>query len=489
ETDGKLLKDNFLSLNQEFPLNVMKAEKYIDDKIKMQQLGLSENLHPNQVTFFEVTSPYSENELLQLFGNIPPIARKEPQSLAIEHYFSQYDGFENNRYSGSYDLKIGTLWLISGQYKKRQFKLPMESSNPKIISRKTYKWIWEIGRAAQTEPSAFQSALKASMSTILSELFSSGGRIEEAFLFAHSLDKVHTELYKRKYGFKVFLEVSGGLTNEGFLFVPLSIILNRLHMKSSYEDFDIDFSFYKWLQVQSQILSNPVLISKDIQIQIQIRDFSSLKVFLLNHLLNQKNPKLLQSFSEEGREDLLNSVRSPPYPVSYDPLKLYARATAQIQGTMISYGGADRIYYSDPFEDLNPNEYLKKYRLIEVIIPKDFKLPAEVALKSVFEFYKAKFKKLGLDDFSSFLKNNNIYFAISTQAPFNTTKLEFEKKWYAHRPALYSYQNSAFFSYKHKVVPELYIEITSFSSIEIQNAKIKYIPLEDSGILPSPFVF
>lgn len=229
---------------QYYSLKLMEKINYLDEGSRRNYVQNSRNLHPNQVTLFEATEVLPESELKIKYGKLPAGARLDTRGNAWSTYQSYFDhsltwepfdddGKENPPYEEPkrdpiYEVKVGVSWLISGQdLGGKTYAIPSEDDDLEVkIDRSKYKFIWEVGRAGQAMNGAYEETLRASAYQAYWEVLAMGGKMEDAYVFAHSLDSIHTRLFRSKFGMKDFSKYKGKPI-ERCLFAPLKEFLRR----------------------------------------------------------------------------------------------------------------------------------------------------------------------------------------------------------------------------------------------------------------------
>ncbi len=253
-------------LNQLFALDAMVNRKFISPSEKTELLKASSKLDPNQLTFIETIRTFEKDELIAKYGSIPTHARlngnlnlfkhdktgkiiNEDEKNFYDYYAAYYDGEVQDpldHYSPleHYDSKTSTAILVSGQTPGKTHSLPLQTDLINKIDRNQFPHIWEIGRFAQLEASDVKWTLEAITLQIKSELAMTGGKTEDAYIFANSTDPIHTKLYEAKYGMKEFSKFK---TNdaERVLVTKLSDLEKKLDLKNKLDNQSINIEALK----------------------------------------------------------------------------------------------------------------------------------------------------------------------------------------------------------------------------------------------------
>ncbi len=229
---------------QYYSLKLMEKINYLDAGSRRNFVQNSHNLHPNQVTLFEANEVLPASELKIKYGKVPEGARLDTRGNAWSTYQSYFDhsllwspfdkdGKESPPYvepkpDPIYEVKVAVSWLISGQdLGRKTYLIPSEDDDLEVkIDRSKYKYIWEVGRAGQAMSGAYEETLRAMAYQAYWEVLALGGKIEDAFVFAHALDAVHARLFRSKFGMKDFSKYKDKPA-ERCLYGPLSEFLRR----------------------------------------------------------------------------------------------------------------------------------------------------------------------------------------------------------------------------------------------------------------------
>jgi hypothetical protein len=294
---------NFLLLNQSFPLAQMKVRKAIDAELEPDLLQHSLKLQPDQVTFFEAARTLEDKEVIELFGNIPehsrlkePEPKTEPSEADFHEYCAQFANDEPceaeikktrekidrlhaaeaaERARKFYDVKSASAWIVSGQSPSGLHALPLENFGEGYtlihpIDRRQYPLIWEVGRAAQIANGDSNLVLQAALLQIQAEVSLLHGNLNDAYIFAHSLDAAHTQLYHQTYQMTDHSKYTNGRADQT-LVVSVVKMMERLGMQNTVDGTRISLAK---LQLNRQTLKQVAYSFR--AGQIQFRDFSHL---------------------------------------------------------------------------------------------------------------------------------------------------------------------------------------------------------------------
>lgn len=231
--NGSFGKTTFERL-QRYSLEIMSKRKYLSAEQLDEQIQISLQLKPNQVTIIEASESLPESQLPADYRSRPDF-RLDSEANAVDSYRRRRDGihphfykepeYVKKPYEKIYEQKVALSWLIAGQDVAAQYKLPLQNEQLiNKIDRNKYRHIWEIGRAGQTKLGAFEETLRAAAYTAYTQLIINGGMLEDAYIFTHALDPVRARAFKSAFGMTEF----SGYTNdkdEKCLVAPLSKLL------------------------------------------------------------------------------------------------------------------------------------------------------------------------------------------------------------------------------------------------------------------------
>lgn len=420
--------DTLLERNQNFPLQVMQDTTYIDPATRDAQKNIGQSLTPNQVTFFETTTLKTAGELITKFGQIPSTARKEPYNDAWKQYwnlfehdidYSMIDGRKpkkkkkkkENAPDELYQLKIGSSWLVSGQNISSSpislplEKTPMESS----IDRQQFPYIWEVGRAAQTEQGGFTETLSSSCYFILRELLLLGGSIDKAFVFAHSLKPLHTRLYRSTFGMQLFSKYKN--ENDGValwaplqkmvdLFPPTEFLANirEIYEASKDKAGNPKLSHFEAFELDFQMRQNRSLFleSKKGSV-VTLRDFSPLSLLLMQ----QSHSKIFDSLTDHTHQQTL---------LALEKITTH-RSRADTLDKDIS-----KESFGSSSQDLSIRQFLYTKKAIELQIEAKNGDSIEQLAQSAIYFLLHKIYSYGITNPIEFMQKNEIQIAITTRS-------------------------------------------------------------------------
>ena len=197
-------RKSLLQQNQAFPKSVFLGPGRIWDED-----GAEEFLSPSQVTFLEV---------LEGGPDFFAVGRRLFQAQLLSYFGEELPPAQE-------PTTVGSGWLLSGQDNFGMRRIFLENRLlEKPIDREKMRFIWEIGRVAQTKPGALTEILKAATYFAAYELFLREGRLDEAYVFALSTQPANTRLYLR-YGMELYSRFKD--SEQVALVIPLSVLLSR----------------------------------------------------------------------------------------------------------------------------------------------------------------------------------------------------------------------------------------------------------------------
>ncbi|HEX4926258.1 MAG TPA: hypothetical protein VFV50_19345 [Bdellovibrionales bacterium] len=446
-----------LERNQSYPLSMMERTGYISADVKSEQMKIAERLHPDQVTFFEVTEKRTEAELREVLGEVPAHARPDPYTEATKEYFGRLEGFEESDVTNTYHLKTGSAWLIAGQYGTRLHALGLESPGlSKKIDREKYRYVWEIGRGAKDRPNSFKEVIRAAALMALRELAINGGKLEDAYFFAHSLGELHTQLYQSVYKMTPYSGYDGK-PNETALVIPLKELLKQVDLGPLLGAASLRSEAAPqavWLQAFAKINANRYLDDPARPGQVlEIRDFSPSR--------EELNRRLRARASREAQAATAHHADLAPSPELRDDALRYIQRS--------SYPYFIRETGETASREKLP-EFLARHRAIEVSagtpIEGDVAYEARRALVGAYRFYVRTLAAHGLKAPHAFMRSRGVTFAFSTSAAqvgSAVKSLKPAETWRVHQDALRSAHKMWWTEYRETLRPEYHFETHVFS--------------------------
>lgn len=241
--------DHLLVHLQGFPLQMMELREYLESGARERHGSVVKHLVPSQITFLERIDRFSEKALIKKFGKIPEHAILDEEFQAFINYASAFNfgsGPDETEApipseKKQYDVPTATSWLVSGQVAEKPAHLPFQLSEEGVVThlldRTQMKYAWEIGRVAQDKGSSLEENLFTMAHLMMQELAALPNdtdadleaKIDQAFVFAHSLDSAHTKLYQAAYGMKVYpgYKSENPTRGEAMLYMPLRDFFKR----------------------------------------------------------------------------------------------------------------------------------------------------------------------------------------------------------------------------------------------------------------------
>lgn len=448
---------SLLQKNQSYPLSLMERTGYIDGDVRSEQMRIAEKLNPNQVTFFEVTEHRTEAELREIFGAVPAHARPDPYSEATKEYFGRLEGYNASDFKNEYHLKTGTAWLIAGQYGTSFHALGLETPNLiNKIDRRKYRYIWEIGRGAKDRPTSFKEVVRAAAFMALRELTIAGGKIEDAYFFAHSLGELHTLLYQNTYKMRAFSGYEGR-PNETALVIALKellVIADLAPLLGATSVRPESASEAVRLQAFAKINANRFLDDPARPGQvIEIRDFSPVRT-RLNEILRAR------SSGEARRATARRADLVPTGELRDDALRFIQRD---------SYPYHIRETAHEASREKLP-EFLQRNKSIEAAVgaPIEGEPAFEVkrALVGAYRKYIELLLAAGEKAPHALMREQGITFAFSTMSAkigAAVRTLAPRETWRVHQDALMSAHKMWWTDYRETIKPEYHFESLVFS--------------------------
>lgn len=473
---------DLLERNQFFPLKVMKDQGYISEEEHAAQLSISKKkIDARQVTFIEASEEIKQSELMKRFGEIPPTARMTAASQATRQYLSRFVEYEDN-VDYTFENKVGSCWLISGQINGAPAKIAAEDSRlVKPIDRKAHPYIWEIGRAAQTEDHAFEETLRVAVYLALHELIASGGSIDDAYFFGHALNSGRYKVFRRMYGMKSFSNYKGN-PEETLLIVPLRDLLVR---------FGISDLIGGWKARQ---------ISEDPTEEV-LRMRYELKLWknqILEAVGEEKHRLSIRDFTDVGLHVVRGSPRFKNLSAAVRPRASQAlekisplmewrdRSAHILEETSKKY--LSRIFGTRSLrpDDANPGFMKSRFGLMELdefltgerrAVEVTVSAKGEAALSlflSAYENYLDQLSKRGFQTPVEFLRQKGVEFAMTTSDSETASLLlreEHSGEWFVHRDRVIQKDATWFMNYETEVVSQVSLWSTAFSIDQMERLR------------------
>ncbi|HUP56442.1 MAG TPA: hypothetical protein VM598_03250 [Bdellovibrionota bacterium] len=407
--------NSLLDRNQYYALRKMISTGYLDEAEMDAQVELSHTLRPRQVTYFEVTESRKGSELMAEFGKIPDSARRDAHQAAAEKYFSMYADFTGYMAAAdsSYDVKIGNSYLVSGQFGDR---IPLDDSRIEIpIDRERFPYVFEIGRGAQDEPTAFADTLRAGAYFALTEMFLLGARPEQGFVFGHALRSGHTIAYRRVHRMTPYSGYRGS-PEEQALVIRLDRLSERLGLKHfspavrqlhEMSDGRIGELQALELELKARQFRTSYLEAKDSQPGsplVQVRDFSSLPERLIEAEIRK---------SSIPRDLRYGTLRSLAWGSPKVERRDYLKELSNIEARPYSNPPQGKNGYApEPLTD-----FLARENALETVAPQapegvDGALLTKLMLLAVYDQKLRQMRELGIANPAARLEEWGIRFAV-----------------------------------------------------------------------------
>lgn len=498
--------DGIFERNQSFTFDTYEKHGYLSaEETKFQREIARKKVLPEQVTFIEGLEKRSKNSLKREFGEIPKNARREPESTAWQHQQAYFSNFKSPR-NPLYDLKVGAAWVIAGQANGRKLPLALEAEkmvNP--ISRDLYPFIFEFGRAAQIYPFAHDEAIHAGLFYIVNEVLAAGGRLDDAYVFAHAMDAKRSAVNRRKHRMKEFSRYQDPARGEESVLVTPLLELLKLYkienfsstVKSAQKalaDLNANENV-NGVDIYKEVFDSRRMAKRELLIQtgqnavpsVQVRDFSNLRS-ALSYSRNKTRASVIEHESPP-QEDRDNIVRI----LEREQKSAHEATYTRLQGIRENHPQ----YQYDSFQNLN--SFLYKENAIEIYAGDTTLTPSELAV-AVYKNYVKYLKNAGITDPNSFLHNHDVHFAITKSGkPVDVTGISASGRWFIYRPPvdlIYNMGFSGFGSQRVKHVPAVYWESVSFSVDQVaklaQNPEYRHIEASEARgtqILHDPRLF
>ncbi len=486
--------------NQSFTLDLYEKHAYLSPEETALQLSIAKNfLKPEQVTFIEATTPTTERALKKEYGKIPPDARLEPKSAAWDQYQSYYAGYKKPR-NRPYELKVGGAWLISGQVDGKNVPLALEAEGlVRPIDRSRYKYVFEIGRAGQKTNFEFEETLRALLFHAMSDVLASGGRIEDAYVFAHAMDRARAITFRRRYGGEEFSRYQDPKRSEESVLVgSLADLLAKLDPA----DFSSELKALRTEAPSSARVSSPELYKTLIQNQklanqklklsfkdgpsgeVEIRDFSYLRHAILDRAQSMKK------LTESEKPMAIGILAGSPLLQNRDNIAVALESQRHTpDARMTRLEGIPRVHPLYQTESLqNLNEFLSQQRAIEIFPTvtsgRLTREQAESLVVATYDRYVGYLKKRNVADPEAFMKDYGIHFALTlNNASFRNLGegAVSPEYWYVYRSSVTLVENFGgyglgFGGYR-RTVPQVFWQSWSLSVDQILALKKSREPL------------
>lgn len=439
-------------------------------------------LQPNQVRFFEVTERRTFADLKDKFGEVPPFARPDSISRAIDSYFRLFDDYvESGPSDGDpYILKTGSVMLISGQPQGRPSRLFLDNKSLlKPINRNELPFVWEISRGAKSAANGFSDGMRAAIFYALAELVLHGGQLHQGTVFGRLLSEDRAKIMLERYGNQVH---SGYKNLPGHLAVrarlqdyldrlpvyqvsPVLHSLTSIFARSSRGAKPASTSTFQAMQllVEAQALRNVWLTvpgpsgspKGNAHLVVQLRDFSKLGRALYERMLQRQG--ISSGLYEEARE-VFDSLELEPEHRDYYP----ELASQQ--------GGPYRTQATG--SDVPLKKFLTDHNSIEVSFPglRLSRDEVERLLVAALDNRIELMKSLGLVDPVAELERLGVTFAVSydDRVPSQTlSRIKRKDHWYVRRSEVYALRNFWFGKDKTILNPALYADTEVYTLAEV----------------------
>lgn len=185
--------ESILADQQDFSLGKMVESGYLSAaQARMFRRDGSTRNETGQVNVFEMQHEATRDEIAAFY-------RDYPDTRVGIH--QNYDDPELR------SIKTAALFSVGGQVWDQQsgvrnVKLPWEredSRKDQALDRKKYKFVWEWGRAAQDANGEIAPLYAANALLNYIQLKGFGGKLDDAYIVAHSFDKLNSRLYSRMH--------------------------------------------------------------------------------------------------------------------------------------------------------------------------------------------------------------------------------------------------------------------------------------------------
>ncbi|MCC6278342.1 MAG: hypothetical protein IT289_10560 [Oligoflexia bacterium] len=454
---------NLLERNQHYSLVVMEQKEYINEQLRLSQDGVSLKLHPNQVTFFELSEKRTHESLIKEFGKIPEHAKRDPVEQAVSEYFNMFAWDEEPNAPKTpvdpdaekvYTLKSGTSWLISGQFFESRFRLPLETADLAVpLDRAKYPRVWEVGRAAQSHAEGFEETLRGDVYFAFLEMALMGGKLDECYIFGRALEKRRALVFKRIYGMKDYSTYSDHPAHSVTV-IPLKELLQRVDLAKF-------SSGVRQLIRNSSGIMNPIaaltfLIRgsehrnrylENADEAVFVRDFST-SVFKFDESLRLGLGRTLS-------ETLRHKVLYQDFALEHAERSVYPYVTPILgtKGLATPYGA-----------------FQKGRNIIEInIVSAEPKLSSTQYLVAVLRDQRNRLLRAGIQNPDQWMKDQNLEFHLvgRGQITANQGKDKPVDRWVIHRNELISAHQNPFFNFREVLRPEIHLEVLAYSAHQI----------------------
>lgn len=181
---------NLIEGSQLFPLRVMQERSRLPEEQKELLLQVTRKLNSRQFKSYELLHTVEGDALA---GKVFDIKHGDVP-LHMVAAMRADRGIETEAF----------LWSVSGQlpsaeskieFHKMAWQLDEEFQNT-VVDRNIFKFVWELGRGAQTQSGGVNELLKASLLGMVNELLAFGGSLDDAYVFLHPLGKSQSHLWR-----------------------------------------------------------------------------------------------------------------------------------------------------------------------------------------------------------------------------------------------------------------------------------------------------
>ncbi|MGE3975488.1 MAG: hypothetical protein AB7F59_13265 [Bdellovibrionales bacterium] len=481
--------ETLIDRNQYYSFKSMEDIQYVDPREIQFHSNALKKLSTDQITFFEITDELTRAELVKRYGKIPDHARRDPVDRGVEEHFAMTDMSlldENKPESKDrqkYRLKVGASVLISGQPFGKKASLALEDERLLVpIDRTKYKHIWELGRAARDNEYeyGFEEAIRISAFYAYHELILNGGKVEDAYIFGHSLDRGHSGLYMRTHRMKRFSGYKDN-PNELALVIPLKDVLMKYGLdKVSFSIADLvqktegrmsAEALRHWQLFARGQSSQSLKDGSQNKAQYELRNFSS----LLEKLITAK--VLKAGVTESDAQDIASQFSQElPLEQFRDQMAKYAEISARpyvtpIQGVFVVDPHFARTTGARIQRLQELDEFLKEQNAIEVYSGDKEVLSGLQQLVGAYLHVWRQLYESGFTNPDSVMKEQNVQFAVTTtkaQVMQQLEALPYAKKWFVYRHELVSAHNNWAFNYRETIKPRIDWRTYAFTVADIQ---------------------
>ena len=216
-------------VNQIFSISQLTKRGVIDEQLGDHLEDSLKNLAADQLTYFSTSRTMTPKDILSEAKTNSVFNKGTVELQKSVHHDKKFRGKPSR-----YTVKTSNAFTISGQTPGIIHSLPLEKSLKSTalemkIDRKEFPLIWEVSRLATIREPDLQQLLDAITLQIKSEIALLDGKLEDAYIFAHSPDRIHTRLYENNYGMKKYTGYQNA-PDESVLFIKVSDLQKKLNL-------------------------------------------------------------------------------------------------------------------------------------------------------------------------------------------------------------------------------------------------------------------